>query len=71
MEFRKANALPDQPATPGTKEKMVALNALCIAFSGYDNTFGNMFLKCVFAICIDRININRIEKGKSLNIARK
>ena len=59
MEFRKANALPDQPATPGTKGKMVALNALCIAFSGYDSTFGNMFLICVISICIDRINVER------------
>ena len=56
MEFRKSNSLPDQSAAPGTKGKMFALNALRIPFSSYDSTFGYMFLICVIAICINRIN---------------
>ena len=59
MELGKPNTLPDQSAAPGTERKMIALNALCIPFPGYDSTLCDVFLICVIVI---RINPNQYEK---------
>ena len=63
MEFRKADTLPDQSAAPGTKGEVLAFNALCIAFSGYNSTFRYVLLICAIAICIDHINMEGCQQG--------
>ena len=63
MELGKADTLPDQSTAPGTKGEVLAFNALCIAFSGYNSTFRYVLLICVIAICIDRINMEGSQQG--------
>ena len=41
---------------------MIALNALCIPFPGYDSTLCNVFLICVIVIRIDPINMKRCQQ---------
>ena len=66
MELGKSNALPDQSAAPGAQRKMVAFNALCIPFPGYDRTLRDVFLICVIVIRIDAINMKRCQQGSQL-----
>ena len=63
MEFRKANAFSNQSAAPGTKGKVIALNVLCISFPGYDSTLSYVFLICIIAVCINRVNMKGCEQG--------
>ena len=58
-EFGKTNPFSDQSAAPGAKRKMIALNALCVTFSGYDSTLGDMLLICVIGICINCVDMKR------------
>ena len=45
---------------------MIALNALCIPFSGYNGTLGYVLLICAIVIGIDRINMKRRQQGSQL-----
>ena len=63
MELGKPNTFPDQSAAPGAERKMIALNALRIAFPGYDSTLRDVFLICVMIICIDFVNMKRCQQG--------
>ena len=62
MELGKTDSSPDQSAAPGTKRKMIALNALCILLSGYDSTFTNTFLIRTIAVRIDRVDMERCQQ---------
>ena len=42
---------------------MIAFNALCIPFPGYNGTLGYVLLICVIVIGIDRINMERCQQS--------
>ena len=66
MEFGKSNSLSDQSAAPCTKRKMVAFNVFRILFSGFDGTLSDMFLICVIAIGINRVDMERSQQSSQL-----